>query len=602
MVFLTTIRWRKRSANNGHADIRLQSSSELRRTGPPLFFSETGTMILKCLAGALVGLAFLASSALSQQHEPVTGKRGMVVSAQRLASEAGVEILKAGGNAIDAAVAVGYAEAVVNPCCGNIGGGGFMVIHLSSGKDTVINFREAAPRAASQDMYLDAAGNVVPGASFYGYKSAGVPGTVLGLDEALRKYGRLSRKRVMAPAIRLARDGFVLTKGDTDILDPQADMLRKDPEAARIFLRPDGSRLQPGDRLVQRDLARTLSAIAQKGPSAFYNGAIPRSVAKASARHGGILTEKDFAEYRAAEVEPLRCFYRSLVIVSVAPPSSGGVTMCEILNILEGYDLKAAGFHTAESVRLFAEAARHAYHDRNNSLGDPVFVANPLERLLSKDYAAALRQKIARGESPRTAPTQLAEKPETTHYSVADQAGNAVSVTYTINGSFGAGVVAPGTGFLLNDEMDDFAVKPGTANAYGLVQGTKNAIAPGKRPLSSMAPTIILKGNRPWLVLGSPGGSRIITITLTTALNRIDHDMPLHAAVASPRIHYQGLPDEIFIEPGALSETVQTALKAQGYKLTQQAPWGAAESIEITPDGFIGANDPRRPAGAAVAY
>lgn len=559
-------------------------------------------MILRYLAGAIASLLFMASAASAQQGGQVTGTRGMVVSAQRFASEAGIEILKAGGNAVDAAVAVGYAEAVVNPCCGNIGGGGFMVIHLSSGRDTVINFRETAPQAASQDMYLDAAGNPVPGASFYGYKSAGVPGTVLGLDEALRKYGRLGRKTVMAPAIRLARDGFVLTRGDTDILDPQADMLRKDPEAAKIFLRPDGSRLQPGDRLVQRDLARTLSAIAQKGPAAFYKGAIPRSVARASARSGGVLAERDFENYRAAEVEPLRCVYRGLTIVSVAPPSSGGVTLCEILNILEGYDLKAAGFHTAKSVRLFVEAARHAYSDRNSSLGDPAFVANPLERLLSKDYAATLRQKIARGEPAQAPPTQLAEKPETTHYSVADRDGNAVSVTYTINGSFGAGVVVPGTGFLLNDEMDDFAVKPGTANAYGLVQGAKNAIAPGKRPLSSMSPTIVLKDNKPWLVLGSPGGSRIITITLTAILNRIDHDMPLHQAVDSPRIHFQGLPDEIFLEPGALSQAVQASLKSQGYKLTQQAPWGAAESIEIAPEGFIGANDSRRPAGAAIGY
>jgi gamma-glutamyltranspeptidase/glutathione hydrolase len=525
--------------------------------------------------------------------------RAMVVTVQHLATDAGVEILKAGGNAVDAAVAVGYAEAVVNPCCGNIGGGGFMLLHLRRHGDVVINFRETAPAAATAGMYLDAAGKPVPGGSLFGYKAVGVPGTVLGLDGALRKYGRLTRAQVMAPAIRLARQGFTLTKGDTDILEAQAERFGRDPALTKIFLRADGKPLRPGDRLIQDDLANTLEHIAVAGPDYFYHGPVAAAVADASAANGGIIARADFAGYRAAEDKPLRCDYRGYTFLSVPPPSSGGVTLCEILNILEGYDLKSLGFHTAAATRVMVEAMRYAYADRNDSLGDPTFVDNPINHLLSKTYAASLRAKINAGVPVPLQTAVLREKPETTHYSIVDRDGNAASVTYTLNGSFGAVVMAPGTGVLLNDEMDDFTAKPGEPNQFGLVQGSNNAIAPGKRPLSSMSPTIVLKDGKPFLVLGSPGGSRIITATLEAAINVIDYGMAPQAAVDAPRIHYQGTPDRIFVEPAALSAETRKALEDSGYRLEEQALWCAVEMIQLGAS-LQGVNDYRRPAGSAA--
>jgi gamma-glutamyltranspeptidase/glutathione hydrolase len=576
---------------------------------------------------ALLLALFAAGPAAAASAPAVEAANGMVVSSQRLASEAGIEMLRQGGNAVDAAVAVGYALAVANPCCGNIGGGGFMTLHLADGRDIFINFRETAPAAASAGMYLDAAGNVIRGASLFGWKAAGVPGTVLGLETALAKYGSLPRAVVMAPAIRLAREGFVLTRGDTDILETKTREFQTRPALARIFLRPDGSPLRPGDRLVQSDLAATLAAIAAEGSSAFYAGRIAAAVAAASHAGGGILTVGDFAAYRVTESAPLTCAYRGYVFHSAPPPSSGGVTICQILNILEGYDLRGMGFRSAQSVHVMAEAMRHAYLDRNTHLGDPAFVANPLDRLLSRDYAAAIRARIGPQATPSREllpGTPPHEKPETTHYSVMDKAGNAVAVTYTINGGFGALVMAEGTGFLMNDEMDDFTVKPGVANLFGLVQGEANAIAPGKRPLSSMAPTLVTRDGRIFLVLGSPGGARIITITLLTALNVIDYGMEPQEAVNAPRFHHQWLPDEIFVEPRGLSPDTAALLRDMGYKLTEQSPWGAAELIAIGPEkiaagpassgndaavsgrmrpGLLyGANDDRRPAGAAVGY
>ena len=560
---------------------------------------------------------------------PAVGAHGMVVSAQRLASEIGVRILKEGGNAIDAAVAMGYAEAVVDPCCGNIGGGGFMVIHLADGRETFIDFRETAPAAATATMYQNARGAVVPEESWRGYKAVAVPGTVMGLDAALREYGRLSRRQVMAPAIRLARDGFRLTAADADILDYGARKFRGDPTIAKIFLRPDGTPLKPGDRLVQTDLAATLQAIAQGGSSAFYDGPIAKAIAAASAKGGGILTAQDLADYRIAEGPPLTCRYRGYTIVSTPPPSSGGTTMCEILNVLGGYDMKALGFYSAASVHLMVEAMRHAYLDRNTFLGDPRFVHNPLRWLLSAAHAAAIRAAI---RPDRATPSRLlhaaAPPPEhrqTTQISVIDDRGNAVSMTYTLNGYFGAIAMAPGTGVLLNDEMDDFTAKPGVPNAYGLVQGAANAIAPGKRPLSSMAPTLVTRNGRVFMVLGSPGGARIITITLETLMNVIDYGMGPRAAVDAPRIHHQWLPDVVYVEPYALSPDTAAILKGMGYTLRQQTPWGAAELIEVGPPPaaaaplassgndsarsgtfrpglFYGANDDRRPAGAAIGY
>jgi gamma-glutamyltranspeptidase/glutathione hydrolase len=555
----------------------------------------------------------------------VEAEHGMVVSSQALASEAGIAMLRQGGNAVDAAVAVGYALAVVNPCCGNIGGGGFMTLHLADGRDRFINFREMAPAAATADMYLDGSGNPITQASLFGSKAAGVPGTVMGLETALVKYGTLPRAFVMAPAITLARDGFVLTRADTDILESKTAFFLRQPNVARIFLRPDGQPYRPGDRLVQTDLANTLTAISENGSDAFYKGHVPQAVAEAAKTDGGLLTEADFAAYHVTDTAPLTCTYRGNVIISAPPPSSGGATLCEILNILERHDLHALGFHSAQSVHLMVEAMRHAYLDRNTFLGDPEFVTNPLDRLLSKDYAAEIDATIGPRATkssdlrPGVAPH---EKPETTHYSVLDRAGNAVSVTYTINGFFGAVVIAGDTGFLLNDEMDDFTVKPGVPNLFGLVQGAANAIAPGKRPLSSMAPTIVTRDGHTLMVTGSPGGSRIITITLQSILNMIDHGMTPQEAVDAPRIHHQWLPDMIYAERFALSPDTQAQLRDMGYSITEQTNWGAAELIAIDPyktvkgiassgndsalsgnmhPGLLyGANDNRRPAGAAV--
>ena len=557
-----------------------------------------------CWAGRLAYLlaALFWAVAPAEAASAAEAEHGMVVSAHRLASEVGVQILKAGGNAVDAAVAVGYALAVVDPCCGNIGGGGFMTIHLANGRETFINFRETAPAAASPTMYLDVDGQPVDELSRYGYRAAGVPGTVMGMDRAAAEYGRLPRAALIAPAIALARDGFVLSRADTDILDGKADRFGKDPAAAKIFLRPDGNRFVPGDRLVQRDLAASLQVIAEQGPDGFYKGAIAAAVAKASSEHGDILSAGDFADYTTTETVPVRCTYRAYLIVSAPPPSSGGTAICEILNILEGYDIGQLGFRSARSVRLMVEAMRRGYSDRNTYLGDPAFVRNPLERLLSKDYAASLRADIETGRGASPAPRSPEEKAETTHYSVVDAEGNAVAVTYTINGFFGANVVAPGTGFFLNNEMDDFTVRPGVPNLYGLVQGEPNAIAPGKRPLSSMAPTLVEKDGQVFLVLGSPGGSRIISAVLETIMNIVDYEMAPQAAVDAPRLHHQWRPGEVFFERSGLSSDVITQMTQSRYKLVEQPPWGAVELIEIANGRLFGASDSRRPAGAAVGY
>lgn len=587
-------------------------------------------MFLQKWSKPLTMAALLVSSSLYAASNPaVEAKNGMVVTSQHLASQVGVDILKLGGNAIDAAVAVGYAQAVVNPCCGNIGGGGFMTVHLADGTDTFINFRETAPAAASANMYLDAASNVKKGASLYGYLAAGVPGTVLGMETARKKYGKLSREQVMEPAIKLAREGFVLTRADTDILDTTIARFKQDAESARIFLRPDGTPLQPGDRLVQSDLANTLAAIAKDGPDAFYKGKIPQAVEAAAKQGGGILTAADFANYKVTETPPITCSYRGYKFVSAPPPSSGGVTLCEILNVVEGYDLKNMGFNSAAAIHTMTEAMRHAYMDRNTYLGDPEFIKNPIDRLVSKSYAEEIRKKIVADKATPSENVQPGmephEKPETTHYSIVDHQGNAVSTTYTVNGRFGAVVIAPGTGFFLNDEMDDFTVKVGEKNLYGLVQGTANSIAPGKRPLSSMSPTLVTKDNKIFMVLGSPGGSRIITITLQTALNVIDHGMAPQEAVDAPRIHHQWLPDEVYYEQRGVSADTLKILSGMGYKMVEQTPWGAAELIlvglpgaaGVSPansgndsavsgkvrEGYLyGANDVRRPAGSAVGY
>ncbi|MGE0420471.1 MAG: gamma-glutamyltransferase, partial [Acetobacteraceae bacterium] len=590
---------------------------------------EESAPLRRRLAAVLTALLLsCAVPALAASLPATEATDAVVVSAQRDAAAAGLQILAQGGTAIDAAIAVGYAEAVTNPCCGNIGGGGFMTLHLADGHDIFLNFREMAPAAAHADMYLDPTGTVVPRLSLDGWLAVGVPGTVAGLDAALTRYGTLPRATVMAPAIRLARQGFILGRADAAIIARQARRLARQPNVARIFLRPDGTPLQPGDRLVQPDLAATLQAIADHGPAAFYQGTIPAKVEAASRAGGGILTAADFAAYRTTESEPLRCVYRGFVILSAPPPSSGGVTLCQILTILQGYDLRAMGWNAAAAVHVITEAERHAFLDRNTWLGDPAFVRNPIQWLLSPAYAAEIRARITDRATPSAAlqpGSPPHEKPETTHFSVLDKAGNAAAVTYTLNGAFGAGVIAGDTGFLLNDEMDDFTAKPGVPNLFGLVQGSANAIAPGKRPLSSMTPTIVLRDGKVAMVLGSPGGPRIITIVLQVLLNLIDYGMAPQAAVDAPRLHHQWLPDVIRAEPFALSADTQRLLEGMGYRIEVQSPWGAA-ALAATPTadpgrgavassgtdsaviagmrpGFLyGANDSRRPAGAALGF
>ncbi|ESZ50001.1 gamma-glutamyltransferase [Mesorhizobium sp. RSR565B] len=565
-----------------------------------------------------LAIALAPSGALhAASPQPAKGEHGMVVTAQHLASEAGVEVLKKGGNAVDAAVAVGYALAVVYPNAGNIGGGGFMTIRFKDGKSTFLDFRERAPLAATKIMYLDKDGNPVKGASLDGYLAVGVPGSVAGFEMAREKYGTLPRQDLMAPAIAYAKDGFILDQGDAASFASNAARLAKDPAAAAIFLKPDGKPYGAGERLLQRDLAASLAAISEKGADAFYKGAIAGAIVKASGARGGILAKADFEQYKVRELQPVSCTYRGYEIVSSPPPSSGGVIICEILNVLEGYPLSYLGAGSAETVHVMVEAMRYAYVDRNSALGDPDFVDNPVSKLLDKGYAKEIRDKIdpfRAGVSQDLMPKGFGKSKETTHYSIIDDDGNAVAVTYTLNGSFGAGVVADGTGILLNNEMDDFTQKPGVPNLYGLVQGEANAIQPKKTPLSSMSPTIVAKDGKPFMVIGSPGGSRIITITLEAIVNVIDHGMNIQEAIDASRIHHQWLPDTIYVEPFGLSPDTEKLLAGMGYHLDlADSTWGQAAGIlvggkslaEIEKGGgarYNGAIDSRAASGEAIGY
>jgi gamma-glutamyltranspeptidase / glutathione hydrolase len=546
---------------------------------------------------------------------PVAAEHGMVVTAQHLATHVGVDVLKAGGNAVDAAVAVGYALAVVYPAAGNLGGGGFMTIELANGRKTFIDFREKAPLAATADMYLDKNGKVVPGASTRGYLAVGVPGTVAGLEKARSEYGRMPRAELLAPAIRYARDGFVLDKGDVAMLATATGDFKKDAPSAAIFLNR-GQPFRAGERLVQKDLARTLRRISTHGAAGFYQGPVAKAIVAGMKAGGGIITRADLEQYRTRELKPVECSYRGYGIVSAPPPSSGGVTLCEMLNILEGYPLQDLGYRSAQAMQYQIEAMRHAYVDRNNYLGDPDFVRNPLDRLLSKSYAAKIRAAIAPHRAgissdirPGVAPH---EGTSTTHYSIMDKWGNAVSVTYTLNSWFGARVTAAHTGVLLNDEMDDFTIKLGVPNQFSLVQGEANAIAPAKHPLSSMTPTIVTKDGKPLMVLGTPGGSRIITVVLLTILNVIDYGMDIEQAVDAPRFHQQWLPDYTNLEPGAIRPGVKKTLESWGQKFgpPQEANHVAAilvgaPKLNGKPMGnnrYYGMNDTRQKTGLALGY
>ena len=557
----------------------------------------------------------LIPSALAASAAPVAAKNGMVVTAQHLASQIGADVLRQGGNAVDAAVAVGYALAVVYPAAGNLGGGGFMTIQLADGRKTFLDFREKAPLAASADMYLDKDGNVVKGMSTRGHLAVGVPGTVSGMEYALAKYGSMKRAVLIAPAIRLANDGFALDQGDVDMFRSAIVDLRKDPASAAIFLK-GGEPLAVGDILRQPDLAGTLQAIGESGVDGFYKGAVGAAIVASSQAGKGLITQADLDQYATRELKPIECDYRGYRVISAPPPSSGGVIICEMLNILSGYPLRELGWHSAQAAHYQIEAMRHAYVDRNSYLGDPDFVKNPIDALLDPAYAAKIRAVISpvkAGISKNIKPgVEPHEGSNTTHYSIADSQGNAVAVTYTLNEWFGARLTVANTGVLLNNEMDDFTAKVGVPNLYGLVQGEANAIRPGARPLSSMSPTIVTKDGKPVMVVGTPGGSRIITATMLTIINAIDYGMNVQEAVDVPRFHQQWLPDLTNVEAYAFSPDTERLLIGMGHTLGRPPSANhmaaiiiGAPSLGGKPVGenrFYGANDPRRNTGAAIGY
>ncbi|NGX96986.1 MAG: gamma-glutamyltransferase [Candidatus Afipia apatlaquensis] len=538
---------------------------------------------------------------------PVAAKNGMVVAQEKIAAQIGRDVLARGGNAVDAAVATGFAMAVTYPRAGNIGGGGFMMIHLaSSNEDVAIDYRESAPAAATRDMFLGDDGKPDIKKSRDQALGIGVPGTVAGLALALEKYGsgKFKLADLVAPAIALARDGFVIADDTADTLPDWHRRMARWPSSTKIFSRPNGTSLQPGDRLTQSDLAITLEAISAQGASGFYDGPVAEKLATGIQAAGGIITRDDLKAYRPIVRTPMRGTYRGFDIVSMPLPSSGGTVLIETLNILEGYKLREMGAGSVDMLHVVVEAMKRAYADRARYLGDPAFVNAPTFLLIGKDYAAKQRATIDLakatpwGEATAAAPR---EGSNTTHFSVVDSAGNAVSNTYTLNFSYGVGLVADGTGVLLNNELDDFTAAPGASNAYGLVGFEANLPGPGKRPLSSMTPTIVLKDGKPVLVTGSPGGSRIISAVLQVLINAIDFDMNVAAAVSAPRLHHQWLPDEVRVEQG-FSETTLAALRERGHRVIAPLGQTSANSIAVTPDGLLGAPDPRTRGAEAAGY
>jgi len=539
---------------------------------------------------------------------PVVSRGGMVVSQERLASEVGSRILSEGGNAIDAAVATGFALAVTFPQAGNIGGGGFMLIHLARERRTVaVDYRELAPQAAHRDVFLDESGQVVTARSQFHLQAAGVPGTVAGLCHVLRSYGTMTLAQVLAPAIELARKGIVVTDTLVQALAWRAEQLRSDPASAGYFYHADGGALQVGEVWRQRDLAWSLKQIARHGEQAFYQGAVARKLVDAMVQGGGLITLDDLAGYRVVEREPVRGTYRGYDVVSMPPPSSGGVHLIQMLNMLETWDLAALEHNSAAYIHRVAAAMQRAYADRSRFLGDPDFVDVPVARLTDKRYAAALARSVDLNRSTPSAaiaPGILLpeESPQTTHFSVWDRHGNVVSNTYTLNFSFGSGISVPGAGFLLNNEMDDFSAKPGVPNAYGLLGAEANSVAPRKRPLSSMTPTIVLRGGQPLLATGSPGGSTIINVVLQEILNVIDFKMNVAEATAAPRFHHQWLPDSLILEPG-ISPDTRALLRQMGYQVAPMPRLlGKLQSIEARGGILFGSSDNRWPdSGVAVS-
>ena len=575
-----------------------------------IFKSLRGLSVLGaavCLAAPQTMAQDAAILSARDIFHPVLAPNGMVASQEATATRVGVDILKQGGNAVDAAVAVGFALAVTLPRAGNLGGGGFMLIHDAAGNETVaLDYREMAPAAASRDMYLDADGNVDKQKARFSHHSVGVPGTVAGLALAQELYGGMPLARVIAPAIALARDGIAVSEDLAASLASRRKRLAQWPASAAIFYKPDGGLYAPGERLVQADLARSLELIATQGPSAFYEGEIGERIAAEMAAHGGPITLADLQAYEPVTREPVRGRYRDVEIASMPPPSSGGIHIVQILNLLERWPIGALGHNSADTIHLMAEAMKLAYADRSEHLGDPGFWRVPTQGLTSKAYAAELARLIdgkrarSAGEIGPADPMPF-ESNETTHFSVMDNRGNVVSNTYTLNFSYGTGITAAGTGILLNNEMDDFSAKPGVPNAYGLIGGEANAVGPRKRPLSSMSPTIVFKDGAPWLATGSPGGSRIITTVLQIVMNVVDHQMNIAAATAAPRIHHQWLPDELRVETGLSPDTVRL-LEDLGHKVVVKNAMGSTQSIMRAEIGFLGASDPRRRGALTMGF
>ena len=537
---------------------------------------------------------------------PVVASNGMVASEQELASRIGLDILKSGGNAVDAAVAMGFALAVALPNAGNIGGGGFMMVHdAKTGKSVALDFREVAPAKATRDMYLDAQGKVIDGKSLYTHYAVGVPGTVAGMEHALKRWGTLPLSRVVAPAVALADKGFPVSETPAKILQQEQKNMGRWPATQAIFWK-NGAPLKRGDALVQKDLAQSLRLIGEQGAKAFYEGAIAQKIAAEMAPHAGALSLQDLKNYKVVEREPVRGSYRGYQIVTMPPPSSGGAHLIQILNMMERWPMNQWGVNSAKSIHHMAEGMKLAYADRAEYLGDPDFVKVPLKGLISKRYADQLAAGInatqARSAKDiKPGKPQPYESDQTTHYSVVDKAGNAVAVTYTLNTNCGSGIVAKGTGIMLNNEMDDFSAKPGVANAYGLVGGEANAVAAGKRPLSSMTPTLVLKDGKPTLVTGSPGGARIITTVLQTVVNTIDFGMNPAEAAATPRFHHQWTPDELRIEKGFSADTL-ALLRQWGHNVAVKPSMGRTQTIQIRDGMLYGASDPRNPDGQTLGY
>jgi gamma-glutamyltranspeptidase/glutathione hydrolase len=570
-------------------------------------------MKLSIIAPTITVLSMFNGSWAASQW-PVMADHGMVVSAHHLATKVGVDVLKQGGNAVDAAIATAYALAVVYPAAGNLGGGGFMTVRMASGEKTFLDFREKAPLNSNANMYLDSSGQVVK-SSTKGHLSVAVPGTVAGLEMARERFATMKRVQLIEPAIKLAKKGFILDGGDVEMLKIATEDFKRDEGLNKIFLH-HGEPFKEGELLIQTDLSQTLKRINRYGADGFYKGYTAKELVFASRKGGGIITREDLRQYTAREMSPIECDYRGYQVISAPPPSSGGVILCEMLKILEAYPIQSLGFNSAKTVHLMVEAMRNAYQDRNTFLGDPAFVNNPIEQLLSTQHSEEIRNKIQETMATPSVnvnpSSQWNEGVNTTHFSVVDHWGNAVSLTFTLNEWFGAKVLAGKTGVILNDEMDDFTVKLGEPNKFKLVQGLANQIEPGKRPLSSMTPTIVTKNGKVVMSLGTPGGSRIITAVLQTLINVIDFKMNIQEAVDAPRFHHQWLPDQIYVEDRSLSIDTARLLSEWGYRIVMSGQSNHLAAIFVNQGKdernffilkhFNGANDSRSRSGLALGY